>query len=169
MGVLDGLFTRNTPVNKNPTVAKSQRERSELVESVKPLALTPEMILNKPLTEKISFENIAGVIMRVRTNELIGKGKLTKDEYLADSLFSLVRHYEPDTRLTYELIEKAISFVKRNPIMGAGKWTKEEHLAEYLYATIRLSNASAANTSAQQSQQNTDAAAADSAAVKDAA
>lgn len=135
--------------NKTPTAkvgVKPQDVRLSLIGDAAPLALTPEMIVTKPAEEKITFENIAGVILRVRTNELIGKGKLSKDEYLADSLFSLVRHYEPDTRLTYELVEKAIAFVKRNPIMGAGKWSKEEHLSEYLYATIRLSRASAANT-----------------------
>jgi hypothetical protein len=137
-GILGSDKQKKKPLQKT--------ERDELIDSAKPLALTPEMILNKPLTEKITFENISGVILRVRTNELIGKGKLTKDEYLADSLYSLVRHYEPDTRLTYELVEKAIAFVKRNPIMGAGRWTKEEHLAEYLYATIRLSNSAANNS-----------------------
>lgn len=155
MNILSGVFTRNLPVDKKPTAVKTD-ERKELVESTKTLSLTPEMIMSKPFAEKISFESIAGVIMRVRTNEFIGKGKLTKDEYLADSLFSLVRHYEPDTRLTYELVEKAISFVKRNPIMGAGKWTKEEHLAEYIYATIRLSNSSGNNSSATTSSTNSD-------------
>jgi hypothetical protein len=145
MSMLGNLFSATGEKTKK-SVPSTRSERQELANSAKPLALTPEMILNKPLAEKITFENIANVIMRVRTNELIGKGKLTKDEYLADSLYALVRHHDPETKLTYELIEKAISFVKRNPIMGSGKWTKEEHLSEYLYATIRLSN-SASNSS----------------------
>jgi hypothetical protein len=150
MNIFAGIFEKNGSAKARATKssAPDARQNSTLRDAMReasaPLSLTPEMIVAPRIpasgAEKISYESIAGVIMRVRSNEYIGKGKFTKDEYLADSIFSQLRYHDPETRITYELIEKAISFVKRNPLMGAGKWTKEEHLAEYLYATVRLSN-----------------------------
>jgi len=94
----------------------------------------------KPIVPKIiTYDPIKRTIVQVRENELIGKGKMSKDERLAEELFCLVRHYEPDTKLTYERIVQAIMFVKTNDIMGAGQWSKEDHLAEYLYALVRMS------------------------------
>ena len=87
--------------------------------------------------KRITFDLIRQTIVQVRVSELIGKGRWSKDERLAEELFCLVRHYEPDTKLTYERIMEAILFVKSNPLMGAGQWSKEEHLAEYLYALVR--------------------------------
>lgn len=105
--------------------------------------------LQAPVTprEGINYDTIMTAIVRVRMNELMGKGKLTKDEHLAENLFALVRFHVPNSPLTYERIEQAINFVKSNSVMGAGKWSKEEHLAEYLYALVRLGQTSAADPS----------------------
>jgi hypothetical protein len=97
--------------------------------------------------EGINYDTIMSAIVRVRMNELMGKGKLTKDEHLAENLFALVRFHVPNSPLTYERIEQAINFVKSNAVMGAGKWSKEEHLAEYLYALVRLGQTSASDPS----------------------
>lgn len=96
------------------------------------------------IPQRITYDLIRQTIVQVRVNDLIGKGKWTKDERLAEDLFCLVRHYEPDTKLTYERIMQAITFVKTNEIMGAGQWSKEDHLAEYLYALVRLSGTDSA-------------------------
>lgn len=98
-----------------------------------------EPIRQAIIPQRITYDLIRQTIVQVRVNDLIGKGKWTKDERLAEDLFCLVRHYEPDTKLTYERIMQAITFVKTNEIMGAGQWSKEDHLAEYLYALVRLS------------------------------
>jgi hypothetical protein len=98
-----------------------------------------EPIRQAVVPQRITYDLIRQTIVQVRVNDLIGKGKWSKDERLAEDLFCLVRHYEPDTKLTYERIMQAIVFVKTNEIMGAGQWSKEDHLAEYLYALVRLS------------------------------
>lgn len=91
-------------------------------------------------SDAISYESIHSAIIRIRSNSLIGKGKLSKEEYLSDHLYAMIKHYEPETNITYDMIETAIAFVKTSPLMGSGKWTKDEHLAEYIFATIRQTN-----------------------------
>lgn len=103
-----------------------------------------EPIRQAIIPQRITYDLIRQTIVQVRVNDLIGKGKWSKDERLAEDLFCLVRHYEPDTKLTYERIMQAITFVKTNEIMGAGQWSKEDHLAEYLYALVRLSGTDSA-------------------------
>jgi len=110
------------------------------VNSIQPVAPTTPR-------EGINYDTIMTAIVRVRQNELMGKGKLSKDEHLAENLYALVRHHVPNSPLTYERIEQAINFVKSNAVMGAGKWSKEEHLAEYLYALVRLGQTSASDPS----------------------
>lgn len=122
--------------------SKTNAENSKSAISKASSVIDPPMVLKASMevpTTKMSYENISGAILRLRSNTLIGKGRLTVDQHLADHLYAAVCHYYPDANVSYETIEEAIAFVKNNPIMGAGKWTKDEHLAEYIYATIRLS------------------------------
>lgn len=93
------------------------------------------------IPQRITYDLIRQTIVTIRVDEMIGKGKWTKDETLAEKLFCLIKHFNPKSPLTYERIMQAITFVKSNELMGAGKWTKEDHLAEYLFALVQLSEA----------------------------
>lgn len=96
-------------------------------------------IEHRPIPRSVTFDLIRQIIVDVRVDDVIGKGKITKDEYLADRLFSTVRHLASESTLTYDEVFKNIQFVKSTDWMGAGKWGKEDHLAEYMFAKFQLS------------------------------
>lgn len=91
------------------------------------------------MLEVITFDSIEKIIIAVRSNVLVGKGRMTPDEHLAEDLYAYFRHIDAKVNLTYERIDQAIKFVKGNDVMGAGKWSKEMHLTEYLFALYQLS------------------------------
>ena len=149
--IISGLFPNKNKVNTDQKVKQARIDNA--------MRDVPAM--------RMSYETIIDAIKRVESNELMGSGKLTKREHLAEMLYAMFKISEKSAKkltvpplmsgidsstktvnlvkLTYDRVLEAIVFIENNELMGNGYFNKKQHLADHLFALFNLAEAEEVN------------------------